>query len=75
MYQLLRFFSRLKIFITFLILEIICSWLIVYNNTYQQAAFLSSANALAGNAYQMRDALTGQFNLRNEIEILQNENL
>lgn len=74
MYQLLRFFSRLKIFITFLILEIICSWLIVNNNTYQQAAFLSSANALAGNAYQMRDALTGQFNLRNEIEILQNEN-
>jgi len=74
MYQLLRFFSRLKIFFTFLALELICSWLIVNNNTYQQAAFLTSANAVAGNAYQVRDAVTGQFNLRNEIEILQKEN-
>ena len=74
MYQLLRFFSRLKVFFTFLILEIIAAWLIVNNNSYQQAAFLTSANAVAGNFYEVRDAFTGQFNLRNEIQQLQEEN-
>ncbi len=74
MYQLLRFFSRLKVFFTFLFLELIAVWLILNNNSYQQVAFLSSANAVAGNFYEVRDAFTGQFNLRNEIQQLQQEN-
>jgi len=74
MYQLLRFFSRLKVFFTFLFLEIIAVWLIVNNNSYQQVAFLTSANAVAGNLYEVKESLTGQFNLRSELEQLQLEN-
>ncbi|MBT32096.1 MAG: rod shape-determining protein MreC [Thalassobius sp.] len=74
MYQLIQFFLRLRIFFTFVILEIIAAWLIVRNNTYQGVAFFTSSNVVAGVLYTYVDGISGQLTLRDEVERLQKEN-
>ncbi len=47
-------------FIYFLVLELICTLLIVNFNDYQRSAFLSSSNAVCGSFYTMENAV-GQY--------------
>ncbi|MEM1138203.1 MAG: rod shape-determining protein MreC, partial [Bacteroidota bacterium] len=74
MYQLIQFFLRLRIFFTFLILEIFAIGLIINNNTYQGVVFFNSSNAITGELYAFRDVVYGQFTLRDEVEILKLKN-
>ena len=74
MYQLIQFFLRLRIFFTFVILEIIAAWLIVRNNTYQGVAFFTSSNVVSGVLYTYVEGVTGQLTLREELAKLQEEN-
>lgn len=56
------FIYQYRSFFTFLVLEIVCVWLLVQNNQYQGAKFFNSSNTLAGNinvrAQNFRDFLS-----------------
>lgn len=62
MERLFLFIYQYRSFFTFLVLEILCVWLLVQNNQYQGAKFFNSSNALAGNinvrAQNFRDFLS-----------------
>lgn len=64
MKRLFNFIYRFRGFFTFLILEIFCFYLIVRNNTYQSAAFFSSANFLAANISQTSNNIGEYFSLK-----------
>lgn len=62
MERLFLFIYQYRSFFTFLVLEIICIWLLVQNNQYQGAKFFNSSNAVAANinarAQNFRDFLS-----------------
>lgn len=62
MERLFLFIYQYRSFFTFLVLEIVCVWLLVQNNQYQGAKFFNSSNTLAGNinvrAQNFRDFLS-----------------
>src|ERR1700741_1453808 len=51
MRNLISFISRNHFFFLFLVLEVICIFLIVRNRSYQSSALLNSANAVSGSLY------------------------
>jgi rod shape-determining protein MreC len=60
--------------IVFLLLEIVCFFLIYSNNSYQSASFYNSSNAMIANVLDFSNNFTSYFNLRKTNEILANEN-
>jgi len=75
MQLLIYFFRKYRFFLFFLLLEIIAFSLIVRNLTFHRSKFFNSANALAGSFYKKSTTVNDFLNLRNENDLLIEENL
>ena len=64
MNRLFGFFYDNRAFFTFLILELMCAWLIVQNNHYQSASYFNSSNKLAANIIGFSNGVREYFSLR-----------
>src|SRR6187551_1138993 len=74
MNRLFYFFYTYRAFFTFLILEVLCAWMILVNNQYQSAAFFNSSNRMAAGMMGFTHNVSQYFSLR-EINVeLANEN-
>ena len=63
MRNLFAFIYRYRGFLVFLLLEILCAYLIIKNNSYQGAAFYNSANAYAGRVLEFQREIADYFRL------------
>ena len=74
MRNLFAFICNYRGFLTFLLLEIFCGYLIVQNNNYQGAAFYNSANMYAGRVLAFQKEVSDYFRLIEVNQALVNEN-
>jgi rod shape-determining protein MreC len=74
MQRLFLFFYQYRAFFTFLILELICAWLIVGNNPYQGARFFNSSNGLVASMNNVSHGVREYFLLRQINSTLAEEN-
>lgn len=74
MRNLLQFLWRYNFFIFFLLLEVLCLYLIVQNNNYHRAQFFNSTNALAVKVNSVVSAVAEYINLKATNEALARQN-
>ncbi|GJM29349.1 MAG: hypothetical protein DHS20C17_19840 [Cyclobacteriaceae bacterium] len=74
MLRLFQFIVRYQAFLFFIALEVLCSWLVVRNNRYQNAAFFNSSNSVAGGIHNFNDNINGYFDLKQVNDQLVAEN-
>ena len=74
MERLFLFFYQNRAFFTFLLLEIICIWLIVSSNHYQSAQFFNSSNNMVAAINGFSHGVGEYFSLRRTNEDLAREN-
>jgi rod shape-determining protein MreC len=74
MQRLFLFFYQYRTFFTFLILELVCAWLIIGNNPYQGARFFNSSNSLAASMNNVSHGVREYFLLRQINSTLAEEN-
>ncbi len=74
MRNLIQFIYRFRAFLVFLILEAVSIYLLVQNNSYQNAAFYNSANTYVGKVLEVRSNITDYFRLVQVNQVLVNEN-
>ncbi len=74
MQRLFLFLYKYRAFLTFLLLEIVCAWLIFQNNNYQSAAYFNSSNRLAAKLLQTSGSVHDYLNLKEVNESLAEEN-
>lgn len=74
MNRLFQLIYRYRAFLTFVLLEIFCYWLMVKSNPYHSASFFHSSNQLAGYIYETKEGITSYFNLRRVNNTLAEEN-
>ena len=74
MERIVLFIYQYRAFFTFLVLELLCSWMIIENNQYQGASYFNSANSFVasvnGFSYNVRE----YFGLREVNRVLAEEN-
>lgn len=74
MRNLVVFIWRHNFFVLFLLLEVICVYFLVKNNSYQRAAFINSANHVAGSVYQANADIREYLHLKETNGLLAAEN-
>src|SRR5688572_24179484 len=74
MERLFIFLYTYRAFFTFLILEVICAWLIIENNQYQSARFFNSSNSVVASLNNFSQGVREYFLLRNINSTLAEEN-
>ena len=74
MRNLFAFIYRFRAFLVFVLLEILCVYLIVRYNTYQGAAFFNSANNYVGQVLEFQSGVTDYFRLTSINNTLAHEN-
>src|SRR5688500_14037424 len=74
MERLFLFVYQNRAFFTFLALELSCAWLIVTNNQYQGAKFLSSSNGIVASMNNFSQCVRDYFQLREVNQMLAEEN-
>jgi len=74
MERLFIFFYQYRAFFTFLILELVCAWLIIRNNQYQGAQFFNSSNSVVASLNNFSQGVREYFLLRNINSTLAEEN-
>jgi rod shape-determining protein MreC len=74
MRNLFAFIFRFRGFLAFLLLEILCGYLIVQNNSYQGASFYNSANIYAGRLLEFQNEISDYFRLVEVNRALVDEN-
>ena len=74
MQRLFLFFYQYRAFFTFLILELVCAWLIIGNNSYQGARFFNSSNGLVASMNNVSHGVREYFLLRQINSTLAQEN-
>ena len=74
MQRLFLFFYQYRAFFTFLILELICAWLIIGNSPYQGARFFNSSNGLVASMNNVSHGVREYFLLRQINSTLAEEN-
>ncbi|MDO1448535.1 rod shape-determining protein MreC [Rhodocytophaga aerolata] len=74
MQRLFLFFYQYRAFIFFILIELLCAWLIVKNNRYQNAAFLNSTNRYAAQMMAATNTVIEFVNLRKVNADLAHEN-
>jgi rod shape-determining protein MreC len=74
MERLFLFFYQYRAFFTFLVLEVICAWLIIENNQYQGARFFNSSNSVVASLNNLSQGVREYFLLRNINSTLAEEN-
>ena len=74
MRSLFLFLFKYRTFFVFVLLQILCFWLIISNNRYQSAAFFTSSNRLAAAIMTTTDNVSDYFNLGAQNKKLAEEN-
>jgi rod shape-determining protein MreC len=74
MRNLFAFIYRFRAFLVFVLLEVLCVYLIVRYNTYQGAAFFNSANNYVGQVLEFQSGVTDYFRLTSVNNTLAHEN-
>ena len=74
MERLFLFIYQYRSFFTFLVLEIVCVWLLVQNNQYQGAKFFNSSNSLAAGINNTSQNFRDFLSLRQTNQRLSEEN-
>lgn len=74
MQRLFLFLLNNRAFISFAILEVFCSWLIIQNNQYQSASFFNSSNQLAATMMMASNDIKSYFFLAQVNQQLSEEN-
>jgi len=74
MQRLFLFFYQYRAFFTFLVLELICAWLLIGNNSYQGARFFNSSNGLVASMNNVSHGVREYFLLRQINSTLAQEN-
>jgi rod shape-determining protein MreC len=74
MERLFLFFYQYRAFFTFLVLEVICAWLIIENNQYQSARFFNSSSSMVASLNNISQDVREYFLLRNINSTLAEEN-
>jgi rod shape-determining protein MreC len=74
MERLFLFFYQNRAFFTFLVLEVICAWLIIQNNQYQSARFFNSSNTFVASLNSISQDVREYFLLKNINTTLAEEN-
>lgn len=72
--QLIAFLVRFRAFFAFLILEVICFWLIIGNNDYQRTAFINGASGFMGTVNSTTKGIQDYFTLQRVNAQLAEEN-
>jgi rod shape-determining protein MreC len=72
--RLLNFVYQFRAFFTFLLLALLCSWLIVENNQYQSTKYFNTSNRLAANIIGFSQGVREYFSLRRINDDLAEEN-
>lgn len=75
MINLLRFLYDKRNFLFFVLLEVLCGWLIFTFNKYQGAFYFNSSNAIVGNALYANRSFTSYFDLQKQNDKLVRENI
>ena len=74
MERLILFVFQNRAFFTFLLLEILCAWLIVENNAYQGTKFFNSSNGLVATMNNFSQSVRDYFQLSEVNRMLAEEN-
>jgi rod shape-determining protein MreC len=74
MERLLKFIYEYRAFFTFLLLELLCAWMIIRNNQYQGATYFNSSNRVAANLLAFSQGMREYFSLRVTNQKLAEEN-
>jgi rod shape-determining protein MreC len=74
MERLFLFIYQYRSFFTFLVLQVICVWLLVQNNQYQGARFFNSANTIAASINASSQNFRDFLSLRETNRLLAEEN-
>lgn len=74
MQRLFLFFYQYRAFFTFLLLELVCAWLLIGNNAYQGARFFNSSNGLVASLNNVSQGVREYFLLRQVNSTLAEEN-
>jgi rod shape-determining protein MreC len=74
MERLFLFFYQYRAFFTFLVLEVVCAWLIIENNQYQSARFFNSSNSFVASLNSISQDVREYFLLKNINTTLAEEN-
>ncbi len=72
--QLLSFLIKFRAFFTFLVLEVLCIWLIISNNNYQKTVYINTASSLVGTITESSDEISDYFELNKVNKELTAEN-
>ncbi len=74
MERLFLFFYQYRAFFTFLVIEVVCAWLIIENNQYQGAKFFNSSSGMVARLNNFSQDVREYFLLRNINSTLAEEN-
>src|SRR3954471_15583480 len=74
MERLFIFLYAYRAFFTFLLLEVVCAWLIIQNNQYQSARFFNSSNSAVASLNNFSQGVREYFLLRKINNTLAEEN-
>jgi rod shape-determining protein MreC len=74
MKNLLAFITKHHFIFVFILLQLICFWLMVRQNNYQGSRVLNSSNAVVGSVYQVAANTREYFSLKQENDMLAAEN-
>jgi rod shape-determining protein MreC len=74
MERLFLFFYQYRAFFTFLVIEVVCAWLIIENNQYQSARFFNSSSSMVASLNHFSQDVREYFLLRNINSTLAEEN-
>lgn len=68
------FLWRIRLFLVFIGLEVLCGWLLVTHNSYQSGIWLSTSNEMVASTLQTTNAVRDYFNLQTINASLADEN-
>lgn len=74
MQRLFLFLYRYRAFLTFLLLEVVCIWMVVTYNRYQGAAFFNSSSTAVAAIISVSDNVSNYFSLAQSNRTLAEEN-
>ena len=64
MRQLVAFLYKYRGFFLFILLEVICAWMIVANHDYQRTVYLNTSSGISGSLLETSDNISDYFHLR-----------
>jgi rod shape-determining protein MreC len=75
MQTLILFLYRIRAFLLFIFLEVVCLWLIFSTQPYQRSGFFNSANRWSGAVMEFSSGVEEYLNLAQQNEVLVQENV